>query len=237
MKRGYMITPIVFIALFVIVATFSIYIQNSDDATSQSIAKEGKIKKAIFTTEKKLAEVSSIVYDTIYHNPEINEKVEMEKKIENEIKARTGIRADVVLSNTRNRNTLAKITFPSLVLDYGDVIVDMKGYSYSTVVGHPFYKFYEIYRDFDPKELCGYMDWHNCKLDGQRYIEDKKAETGFDFELVAFKSCTNCGSKKLCYEINITDPTNVATWKIEGRGDYKFKLKTKDGEKRFTVSC
>lgn len=226
-----MITPIFFLVLFLIAATFSFYTSDSDRLIAKSVAKEGEIKKLITDVEKNLTSMCSLAYETIYQNNEINEKSEMEEKIEDELQSGFGVSTEVDLEDAAKNNTKIKINFKNYVIKKGDIKLNMSDSTYETILGYPYYRFYDFYRTYDRKELCSYVDWGKCEVNEKRYEDDKLEETGFYWDL-NMSSESNCPSRKLVFYIDILDPNHVVTF------SYNFKLKDRTtGNKKFVVNC
>lgn len=231
--RGYMITPLLFVVLFLIASSFGFYIHQADEATSNAITKEGQLKKAISSTQKELSAMGTIAYETMYNNPSINKKTDMEQKI------KAAISSDVsVTLSKRDKSTNIKFTFGDYVKQYGSVKVNLSGESYETVVGYPFYSFYEIYQNYNAQEVCNHYEETatSCTINWVDYQNAKKTETGFLFWGYD-TTVDDCYSRKFKFKMKISEPDNVATYQIAGK-DYRFSLQNKaTGSYELTADC
>jgi len=235
--KGYIITPLLFVVLFLIAASFGIYAHQADEKMGKAIAHEGVIKKAIISTQKELSAMGTVAFETIYSNPSVNEKSVMEEKIHDAIKSEYGANVAVTLSK-KSGGTGVKIHFTDYVKRFPAANITLTGEDYDVVVGHPVYQFYEIYSSYNPQEICSYYHDNTtaCWIDWTTYKEDKEKKTGLDF-WGHDVTVDNCNSKKFSFKISITEPGNVATYDL-GKNDYSLKLKNhKTGSYTFTADC
>jgi hypothetical protein len=164
----------------------------------------------------------------------------MESAVALAIKNRLGINASIVIAGVGRKSTSLNITFNDYVRkrnftdhapgDY-DILVNLSGHSFKTVVGVPSYNFSRFYETYNSSEVCGYYNENatDCWL-GQKYGSDKESATGFYFHARIISQCQN---KAFTFRVNITDPENIATY------GYKLSLdnRTAQGTYNFTVGC
>ncbi|MCD6575883.1 MAG: hypothetical protein J7K73_01850 [Nanoarchaeota archaeon] len=65
-KKGFMFTPIVFIAIFLVVVVFSVYTSTMDKTTSENIHENSKIETGVNIIEKKQIDIISFAKVATY---------------------------------------------------------------------------------------------------------------------------------------------------------------------------
>ena len=245
-RKGYMVTPLVFIMIFVLVASFSFYASSSDRSIARSIAEEGKIKKLLGDMEEELNKMSLLSFETLYTNYKINNRTVMESTIKNMIQSAFGGNVLVSLLNTSSESTRLVLYFNSYTKVKNGMILSLNNTSYKTVLGYPFANytyFYESYDTQTPVKVCAYVSktGGGCVFDSKNYGANMSALTGFVWEVSTLSCVTDSktGIATVSFKIEIYDKNNMATQVLVGSKYNHFKLDNRKipGSYSFTVQC
>lgn len=223
-----MITPIMFIIIFIIIASFSFFVSEADRKTTQGIIKEGIIKKTLIDNEKSLIDISCFVFEAMYLNTEINDRSVFEDILELAIQAKYGLDIDLILSKVENNRTSVEISFNDFEVKKEDVVLNLSDQSYNTVIGHPFYDYSKIYENYNKNSICPYKN-PDCSVTETNFETYLNSIGNFVWDVQILVS--DCSSV-IEYALTIYDKYNYITKK------YKFNLKDRDATPDvFDVVC
>jgi hypothetical protein len=234
--KGYLVTPVVFLALFLIVGAFALFASRMDQQGADSVMQEARVKKLLVDEEKRFLQAGPAATAALADNNEENTLPGMSVKVAGAIKSSLGLDANVTLSDNGDNRTKMSVTLTSLKPSASGVSADYSAYQRTTVLPHPFYAFYLICNSFNPKEVCSYVTWSDTggcdtSFEGS-YESAKRKATGFLWDLTFDATKSACDTKKLYYTVSIQDPENAYSIAKP------FRLKDKSTDsKDFDVQC
>lgn len=225
--KGFAVTPLVFLIVFIIVISLSFHVRSVDSQATRSLAAEGEARKAMLEAQKEMTKAASIALETLYSENRINELQDMEDKIHSNLLA-AGIDATVLLEAGGPKLTQVNITPNNFQAKRSTATVTLNS-TYSFLVGHPFYQYYANYSSYDPSEVCAYA----AACDFTNYPAAKLAATDLTWAITV-NSCADPGdgSRVVDFSISVKDQDNYLTqpkpFQLDDRnskGSWKFNVK------------
>ena len=227
-QRGYMITPIILIVMFIVLSMFLFYSSELDLMKTKALNNEMSFKKLLIDSEKTETKIDLISLETLYKNNDISNKTVLENLINQKISANLNIIASIIIENSSMQNKSSALNISMNLTDSnGNNSIKAVNFNYSTEIAYPSFDINYFYETFDPNQICDYkIDY--CKINETDFELNKTIDTGYVWNYTEL----DCDSNVFNFTITIYDEDNF----LSKRYPNKLQDKT-DNDNIFTATC